>query len=299
MTLKNEIAPRTRRRLLGDLATAGAFLIAHDRLVEAWAAPAAAPDPAGRPLIAGVRLLTAAPLEEMQRFYAEKLGLRLIDRQAAEISFAAGSSRLTFVKARPEQIRDDGGRGDGAPFYHFAFNIPQNKIRAARDWQARRTALVPTPSHMQDSAFPPDVRHFRSWNSHAVFFFDPAFNIVEYIARHDLRNDRPDATSFSSEDLLFLSEIGFVVDFDEQGPVVEALEKSIGLAAYPRGSSPRWAMGDENGLLLCLGRKGELWGENTATPVKWDVFPTEATINRPLARPLDLPGLPYRVLGSV
>jgi hypothetical protein len=38
-------------------------------------------------------------------------------------------------------------------------------------------------------------------------------------------------------------------------------------------------MGDARGLLLCLSRLGERWGEESATPVTWGVFPTECTVD--------------------
>ena len=72
------------------------------------------------------------------------------------------------------------------------------------------------------------------------------------------------------------------------------LRDKLGLHEYPRGADP-WAMGDEHGLLLCLARKGQTWGEHTPTSVRWDVFPTEATVAGPADGHFAFDGFPYRV----
>ncbi len=54
-------------------------------------------------------------------------------------------------------------------------------------------------------------------------------------------------------------------------------------------------MGDERGLLLCLERKGQTWGEQTSTPVKWGVFPTQATIRGGRNGRHNLEGFPYQI----
>ncbi len=285
-----------RRAFVQRMSAAAAVLLAHQTLPGVSAAgPADRAPGVDEPLIRGLRLLTAAPLPAMRRFYHERIGFPVLEESADEIAFAAGTTRLAFVRATPEQIRGDGGRGNGEPFYHFAFNIPQNKIRAARVWQLERTPLVPTPENLRDPAYPNDVRHFRNWNAHSVFFFDPAFNIVEYIARHDLRNDAPDPDRFSTGDILYASEIGYVFEPEQQGAATQMLHETLGLGVYPVGATPAWAMGDERGLLLCLARKGELWGENTSTPVKWDVFPTDATVRGKASGLHAFDGFPYQV----
>jgi catechol-2,3-dioxygenase len=249
-----------------------------------------------QPLIRGLRLLTAVPLATMRAFYHDRLGLAVADERAESITFQAGLTPLTFVTATPGRLTGKGGRGNGQPFYHFAFNIPQNKILAARNWQLQRSALVPTPENLRDPAYPDDVRHFRNWNAHSVFFFDPAFNIVEYIARHDLKNDAPDPEAFSVKDILYASEIGFVSDQPQRDRNAKLLHEKLGLKAYPPGTADDWwAMGDEHGLLLCLGNQGEVWGDNTDTPVTWDVWETQVTVRGGKTGELILQGLPYQI----
>ena len=144
------------------------------------------------------------------------------------------------------------------PFYHFAFNIPENKIFKARDWQLKRTSLSAAPSHMIDSGYPDDIRHFRNWNAHSIFFWDPAGNLVEYIARHDLPN-KGDG-NFSNKDILCASEIAFIVDNTEVA--ADEMKTNFNLIQYRGGDENFRAIGDENGLLLMI-RKGRIWESHT------------------------------------
>lgn len=287
----------TRREWLTITPAAAAFLTVHELLgLEPipTSQPATVKAPGLAPRIQALRLLTAVPLVEMREFYHNKIGFRVIEQSETKISFAAGATRLTFEKARPDQIRGTGGRGDGGPMYHFAFNIPQDKLLAARAWQLERTKLIDPRPDIRDESLPSDVWHFRHWNAHSLFFWDPAFNIVELIARHTLpcKSAKPDR--FSVTDIQCASEIGFVVDSATQQAATRLLRDKLGLHEYPRGADP-WAMGDEHGLLLCLARKGQTWGEHTPTSVRWDVFPTEATVAGPADGHFAFDGFPYRV----
>lgn len=128
--------------------------------------------------ITALQLQCAAPLEEMRRFYHASIGLSVVAEAGNRIAFRAGETLIIFEQTEVASAE--------APFYHFAFNVPENKIRAARDWQAARCTLIETPPELRDPRYPDDVRWFRHWNAHSVFFWDPAGNLVEYIARHDL-----------------------------------------------------------------------------------------------------------------
>jgi hypothetical protein len=79
---------------------------------------------------------------------------------------------------RPD-LHPGGPEFDGA--YHFAFNIPENQIRSAKEWLMPRTVLLKDEQGN-------DYFQHSGWNSEAVYFKDPAGNILEFIARHDLSN---------------------------------------------------------------------------------------------------------------
>ncbi len=235
---------------------------------------------AGEPLLLGLRLLTAEPLASMKAFYHGALGFPVLEETSELLTVLGGTTPISFVPAGPEQ---------GEPWYHVAFNIPENKLLLAREWQLERTELIPTPQRQQDPAFPSDVRHFRNWNAHSVFFWDPAGNLLEYIARHDLGNRA--SGPFTSEDILYASEIAFVVD--DQPGTARQLNRDLGLGVYPPDAGFWWAMGDELGLLLCIPKR--LWGENTEAPKRFAVFPTEATIRGADRRTYTMPEYPYTV----
>lgn len=245
----------------------------------------------GEPRITGLRLLTAAPLPEMADFYHRVLGLEILDETQDCVTVAAGRTRLTFVPA-------GGDRSSEAPFYHLAFQIPENKIRAARDWQRERTPLVPPDAErLVDPAYPADVVHFAHWNAHAVFFRDPAGNLLEHIARHDL--DNAASGPFTPGDILSVSEIALVVD--DVGAAAAELGEALGLSTYGPTSGQFGPLGDERGLLLVFGR-GRNLGFGEGRPA--GVFPTRVTIRgaspgAPEARAprsVTLPGYPYEIV---
>jgi hypothetical protein len=279
-----------RRDLLRRLPAAAAFLYAHEIAAGLPAAPRRPPDPSASHRIRAISLRTAAPLDALERFYRGAIGLEILHRTRESITLAAGGTELTFVAdGEGEAPADRSG-----PHYHFAFNIPPHKLRAARAWQLERTPLVPPRPGLVDPGWPEDVWSFRHWNARSIFFFDPAFNIVEYIARSELESEG-DPASFSAADVLYASEIGFVFDGPGTARAARSLHERLGLAAYPAGTEPWWAMGDALGLVLCLSRKGQVWGETSPTPVRWGVYPTEATISGSKPGVHEIEGGPYRL----
>ena len=137
-----------------------------------------------------------------------------------------------------------------------------------------RIPLIPAWRNRRDPDFPEDVIHFPNWNAHSLFFWDPAYNVVELIARHDLDNGRPG--KFTRKDVLYASEIAIAVD--SQNESAHMLHDDLGLAVYPPGrKSGWWSMGDENGLILCT-QNGRSWGEHTPTPRRLRTHPVEIEI---------------------
>ena len=74
-----------------------------------------------------LRLLTAR-LTEQKEFYTGTLGLPLVDERDRHITIQAGETQLVFT-----QVVDG-----SEPYYHFAFNIPENKLAQAKEWLAAR-----------------------------------------------------------------------------------------------------------------------------------------------------------------
>ena len=238
--------------------------------------------PDNQPRIVSLELLTSAPLPKMRDFYHTSLGLPVLAEQADRLTIGAGASRLTFVRA---------DNGHDKPFYHFAFNIPENKIVSARGWQLRRTPLISIPERLRDARYPDDVVNYSHWNAHSIFFLDPGGNVVEYIARHDLKN--AEKGEFASSDILYVSEIGLIVD-DVPG-VAAKLHESFGVSPYRGESEMFTAMGDELGLLLVmkLGRILNFHPEDTSKAAR--VYRTVASIRGAAHKKHLVNGFPYEV----
>lgn len=213
------------------------------------------------PRILALDLVTAAPLEELERYYAGLLGLRVVRGEPGALEVHGGHTVITFRQTSAEGV---------TPAYHFAFNIPENKLFEARKWQLDRTPLLKRPPDAYSHSELEDVTDFWHWNAHSVFFEDPAGNLLEYIARHDLNNGAPGP--FTAKDILYASEIGFVAqDVPEFG---EGLQVGTGLDLYYAGGDRFRAYGDPNGLLLVLQAGIPRWSNQRP----WSVYPTAAQI---------------------
>jgi catechol-2,3-dioxygenase len=222
------------------------------------------PKPLG---IARLRLRTHR-LAELRTFYREKFHFPIQDETRDSITFRAGTTSLTFVQTEEK---------DTQPFYHFAFNIPENKLPLAKEWLERRTPLVLREGEA--------VFHFPNWNAHAIYFWDPAGNLGELIARHNLANARGGA--FTPEEILYASEIGLVVE--DVPAAVRELKRRLGLPAYRPGSPTFEPLGDEHRLLIVV-QKGRPWSHRPS-----EIFPTAAVLYGADAGKCELAGHPYAV----
>ncbi len=174
-------------------------------------------------------------INEMKDFYKNILELQILSHDSNTFTVQLGSTAVTFQDLQ----------SDSNPFYHFAINIPENKMEEAKSWIKSKVAL----NTEEDSA---EV-FFNSWNAHAIYFEDPSENIIEFIARHNLKNGIEH--NFSSDDLLNISEIGIVVD--EVIPFVRNLNK-IGIPNWRDDSEGLTPVGDENGLFITV-KNGRRW----------------------------------------
>src|SRR5262245_52584850 len=273
-----------RRRFLSWASAATAFFAAHECLAQEKPMQESPSGEGARvaPRIRSLELLSSAPLAKMKEFYHRTLGLAVIDEQPERLAIAAGRTRLTFVKA---------AAGDGKPFYHFAFNIPENKVAAAWRWQKERSPLLPIPVRLRDPKYPDDVVDYSHWNAHSIFFFDPAGNVVEYIARHDLKNAA--RGEFNSADILYASEIAFVVD--DVAATAAKLREMAGVELYKGASDQFAAVGDEHGLLLVM-KRGRVISFESPQKKAVSVFPTVVTVHGSRKSRHVLPQFPYEVI---
>ena len=170
-------------------------------------------------------------------FYLETLGLPGVIGKH-DFTCTVGSSTLSFIEAG----------GHEPTHYHVAFNIPPKQLNDAKRWLAKRVSLVTDASG--DDKF-----HFDHWNADAIYFYDPAGNLIELIARQGL-SAQP-VKPFSSAALLGISEIGIVTD--DVIAAVKGIQSHTGSPIY-RGTLDEnfTPVGDEHGLLIVV-KRGRLW----------------------------------------
>jgi catechol 2,3-dioxygenase-like lactoylglutathione lyase family enzyme len=203
-------------------------------------------------------ILQTSKLHELTHFYATILALPVTLNGDSDITIKTGSTELVF-----KQVSAAG------PFYHFAINIPANKIEEARNWLTGRVALTWIEQYKSD------IADFVNWHARSVYFFDPAGNIIELIARFDLDNktDEP----FSPAQLLSVSEAGLVVKEEELEKITETLLQQYQLAYFDKQPPlPQFkAIGDDEGLFIIVPENRNWF----PTAIPSGIFPMEIQFN--------------------
>ncbi len=251
--------------------SAAALAAMHAPLLHAQTAPAA-------PVSANIQIrhvkLHARDLAAQAAYYRDVLKLP-VETAANSVRVTAGTSVIEFVPAQ----------GEGRPFYHFAFTIPENKLTDAMAWLEPRCPIL----YIRDTK--EKIMDFKSWNAHSFYYNDPEGNILEFIVHHDLANGTTEP--FSEKHILWESEIGLVV------PDVPAAEKQIadalGLQYYHDHSPVFSPIGDVRGLLIVV-KKDRVW--LPTTDVHADVFPTEVEVGGATGKALAFDELPYTLRAS-
>ena len=111
-------------------------------------------------------ILQTSLLKELTAFYKAGMNLHTDVKNDEEIIIRIGSTELVFKQVSAAD-----------PFYHIAINIPANKIEEAKNWLMARVDLIWIDDYKSD------IADFVNWHAKSVYFFDPAGNIVELIAR--------------------------------------------------------------------------------------------------------------------
>lgn len=190
------------------------------------------------------RVLLETPcLSDLADFYGHTLGLE-VALQGSRLRIQAGASQLEF---------EENSESEAA--YHFAFEIPRNRVQEARDWLAAR---VPILKH--DGL---DVFRFESWDAEAVYFVDPAGNVGEFIGRQSVSNSAEEP--FCPESILAVSELGIPVP--NVSAAAETIHQEIGWLPFRPPALDFAAIGDEFGLWIVVS-EGRPW------------FPTESRTAR-------------------
>jgi catechol 2,3-dioxygenase-like lactoylglutathione lyase family enzyme len=168
-----------------------------------------------------------APLD-LQDFYGGQLGLPL-----AGEAIVVGETRLHF------EVDERSGA-----FYHFALLVPGDRFDAALGWARERVELLG------------DVLAFENWDARAVYFHDPAGNIVELIAHHGLEKNGHSG-EFSAREIVGLSELGIVGDPPSALRTLES--RGLQLWSGTVDEPDRLAFVGEKGRTLILSPPGRGW----------------------------------------
>jgi catechol-2,3-dioxygenase len=190
--------------------------------------------------------LLSVDLQAQRNFYARVLEL------PAELT----SSGLV-VKAGETEILFSQAPADFTGGYHFALNIPENQFREAKKWISSRISLLRDKSGNEE---------FKSqfWDSDSIYFLDAGGNVLEFIARHSLKNAAVD--NFDSRQILYVSEIGLPSE-NVIGLANEFCAR-LGLSVYKQEPNETFTpMGDENGLFI-LPVKNRIWMPDSGVPAR-------------------------------
>lgn len=189
-----------------------------------------------------IELLTAGGPGKLLPFYRDVLGVPVLKSTDRRLTVGIGYTVITFVRAEEAAA----GAGGKTPHYHFAINIPENKLDEAKRWIEAKVELGKEGDR--------DISHSELWNSDAVYFMDPGGNILELIARHTMVNgvNRP----FDPErDLLGVSEMGLPT---KDVPGAADVFESLGIPTYIRKNPEFNPVGDEEGLFILV-QPGRRW----------------------------------------
>lgn len=184
-------------------------------------------------------------IESLHRFYAQTLGFRC-HLEPGRLLIRAGKTELIFTE------------NDQDCYYHFAFNIPSNKIRECLEWLAPQNTVLP---HEGDVIVP-----FPAWNAEAIYTLDRGGNIIEFIARQDIAASNDPGFSVA-RDVLNVSEIGCPV---ESIPEFQKAIAETHVSVYSGGSKYFCAMGDAEGLFIVIDAGKKTW---MPTEIEAKAFP--------------------------
>jgi hypothetical protein len=180
-------------------------------------------------------VLQTSYLETLKEFYSSILELPVQVMNEEQILIKVGATDLIFSETTT-----------GEPFYHFAINIPSNKIEEAKAWLNKKVKLM----WIED--YNSDIADFVNWHAKSVYFYDPAGNILELISRFDLNNKS--RRSFSSQQFLSISEVGVVFKQDEFDQRSEELKNGYSLHYFSKQPPLQQfrAIGDDEGLFVVV-----------------------------------------------
>lgn len=206
--------------------------------------------------------LETSLLPQLISFYRDVLEMDVHIREENKCFIVTPGSLLVFQQTL----------NNISPYYHFAFNIPFNKVEEAQQWLNPRVELLWIREYNGT------IAEFTNWNARSVYFYDPAGNIVELIGRADL-NDATDEP-FSSKLFYNVSEAGVVISQKRYRKQVNELMHQYQLSYFEKQKPLEHfcAIGDNHGLLICV-PEARNWYPTDDKPA--EIFPMRLQISIP------------------
>lgn len=200
--------------------------------------------------------LQTQQLPSLFHFYKETLKLPVEKTGNHSIVVTAGASQIIFDTA--SEVKN--------PFYHFAFNIPFNKFEEAFEWIRDKVKILWLDDYKSY------IADFQNWHAKSFYFIDPAGNIIEFIARADIKDVVDE--NFSSALIRNVSEIGLVFPAASFENEVHKLMEQYPLSYFDKQSPmPHFrAVGNDEGLFIIV-PENRIWFSTKNTTSK--IFPLE------------------------
>lgn len=214
--------------------------------------------------------LATTNVQAQNDFYSRVLDLP-VKRSDTKVEVHVGTTNLIFTQAEPGF--------DGA--YHFAFNIPANQLAAAIQWSSGRFPLLhdDTGKEIFDS---------KSWNSDSVYFKDAAGNVLEFIARHEMKNTVDG--DFDNTQILNVSEIG--LPSENVVGLANDLCTKLRLSIFRQEPNETFTpIGDNDGLFI-LPIKDRIWMPQSGVPAR--LLPVRVRGNAN-GKEWEVHGMPYEI----
>src|SRR5687767_9587806 len=104
--------------------------------------------------------LACNQLDEIENFYIKIMELPVRRINDKSLKVRAGTTEIIFNENN--SYKD--------PVYHFAFNIPENKLDDAIVWLKKKNVTLSKTSSGSE------IFDFRNWNAHSVYWQDAAGN---------------------------------------------------------------------------------------------------------------------------
>lgn len=188
---------------------------------------------------------------------------------------------LKGIRARVTELVFSQAKSGFEGAYHFAFNIPENQFYAAKDWIAHRIPILKDVDGQ-------DEFDSESWNSQSIYFKDSAGNVLEFIARHDLKNGIQG--DFGADQILNVSEIGLASE--DVIAWANELCSTLGLSVFRQEPNESFTpVGDDNGLFI-LPVKGRMWIPNSGVPADLLPLKVRVSVNGQI---WEIGGYPYKI----